>query len=224
MNEITGDAARMPDEFQQIWKAYDAKLERSLQLNLRLLKDVQTQKMRAELRPLTAAAVVYIVLGILWELLLVLILRLVWSQPVMAVSFIAFLLCGALAIGGYFKDIMVIRQVSYADNIVDTQKKLAALQSSMVRTLRVMWLQLPFWSTFFISNALIRNGGSRFLMIQIPITVLFIIAAIVLYRNITVENWSRKKWVRGLIRGSGFGRVSRAMEHLKEIEDFKRDC
>jgi hypothetical protein len=22
----------------------------------------------------------------------------------------------------------------------------------------------------------------------------------------------------------GFGRVSRAMEHLKEIEDFKRDC
>lgn len=224
MNEITGDAARMPDEFQQIWKAYDAKLERSLQLNLRLLKDVQTQKMRAELRPLMGAAVVYIVIGILWELLLGLILRLVWSQPVMAVSFIAFLLCSALAIGGYIKDIVVIRQVSYADNIVDTQKKLAALQSSMVRTLRVGWLQLPFWSTFFISNALIRNGGRQFLMIQIPITVVFIIAAIVLYRNITVENWSRKKWVRGMIQGSGFGRVNRAMEHLKEIEDFTKDC
>jgi len=142
----------------------------------------------------------------------------------MAVSFIAFLLCGALGIGGYFKDIRVIRQVSYADNIIDTQKKLAALQGSMVRTLRVMWLQLPFWSTFFISNALIRNGGRQFLMIQIPITVFFIIAAIVLYRNITVENWSRKRWVKGMLQGSGFGRVGRAMEHLKEIEDFKRDC
>jgi hypothetical protein len=59
-------------------------------------------------------------------------------QPVMAVSFIAFLLGDALAIGGYLKDIRVIRQ-----------------------------------------------------------------AAIVLYRNITVENWGRKKWVRGMIRGSG---------------------
>jgi Na+-driven multidrug efflux pump len=106
---------------------------------------------------------------------------------------------------------------------VDTQEKLAGLQSSIIRTLRITWVQLPFWSTFFISNALIRNGGRQFLMIQIPITLFFTIVAIFLYRNITVENAEKKKWVKGMIRGSGIKSVSRAMDFMREIEDFKKN-
>jgi hypothetical protein len=209
------------DEFQQIWKAYDAKLERSLQLNLRLLKDMQTQKARSALKTFVAGSFFMVVLGVLWVLLLGFILYHVWSQPVMAVSFVAFILCSAIAIGEYVRDIRVISRISYAENIVDTQEKLAGLQSSMIRSLRIVWLQLPFWSTFFISNELIRKGGSQFLMIQIPITLLLILAAIFLYRNITVENAKKKRWVKALIRGTGARTVARAMDFMKEIEDFK---
>ena len=209
------------DEFQQIWKAYDVKLERSLQLNLRLLKDVQTQKAKSLLQRLVSGLVVEIVLGLVWVLLLGWALYYVRSQPVMAVSFAAFIVASGVAIAECFKDIAIIRRISYADNIVDTQEKLAGLRLSIIRTLRVVWLQLPFWSTFFVSNAMIRDGGSRFWIIQTPITLGLTVAAIFLYRNITVENAKRKKWVRGLIRGSGARTVARAMDLMQEIEDFK---
>jgi hypothetical protein len=211
------------DEFQQIWKAYDAKLERSLQLNLRLLKDVQTQKAKSALKTFVAGSFFMVVFGGVWVLLLGFILYHVWSQPVMAVSFVVFILCSAIAIGEYVRDIRVISRISYAENIVDTQEKLAGLQSSMIGSLRVVWLQLPFWSTFFVSNAMIRDGGSRFWIIQTPITLGLTVAAIFLYRNITVENAKKKKWVRGLIRGSGARTISRAMDFMREIEDFKGD-
>jgi hypothetical protein len=211
------------DEFQEIWKAYDVKLERSLQLNLRLLKDVQTQKAKSALKPLVSAGVFGIVVGLLWEALLGFALYYVWSQPVMAVSFVAFILCTAVAIAGYISDLVVIRGISFADNIVDTQEKLVGLRSSIFRNLRIVWLQLPFWSTFFISNELLRKGGREFLLIQVPITLLLVGLAIFLYRNITVGNANKKKWVRGLIRGSGARSVFRAMELMREIGDFKMD-
>ena len=46
------------DEFQQIWKAYDVKLEKSLRLNLRLLQEVQSQKARSVLRSFIASRVI----------------------------------------------------------------------------------------------------------------------------------------------------------------------
>ena len=209
------------DEFQQIWKAYDAKLEKSLQLNLRLLKEMQTQKAKSALGTFVAGSFFMVVFGVVWVLLLGVLLVYVRSQPVMAVSFAAFIFCSVVAIGEYIRDIRVIRRIGYAENIVDTQEKLAGLQSSMIGSLRIVWLQLPFWSTFFISNELIRKGGTTFLMIQIPITLLLVVAAIFLYRNITVENAKKKKWVRALIRGTGARSVARAMDFMKEIEDFK---
>jgi hypothetical protein len=218
-----GEDVRIPDEFQRIWKAYDVKLERSLQLNLRLLEEVQTQKARSVLRSLVIGRIFGIVIGMVYGALLCVALYYVWSQPVMAVSFGVFILCTAIAIGKYIEDIAVIRRISYADNIVNTQEKLAKMQSSIIRTLRVSWLQLPFWATFFVSNKLLHDGGRGFLVYEAAIVVLFTLLAIFLYRNITVENAGKKKWVMGMIRGSGIRSVSRAIGHMKEIEDFKRE-
>lgn len=211
------------DEFQEIWKAYDRKLEKSLQFNLRLLKDVQTQKAKSVLQRLIAVRVFTIVIGAIYEALLIVAFVYVRSQPVMAVSFAVFILCTGLAIVESAKDIAVIRGISYAENVVDTQEKLAGLRSSIIRTLRISWIQLPFWSTFFVSNALLRNGGREFLLIEVPIVIVFSGLALFLYRNITVENANRKKWVKGMIRGTGFRSVVRAMELMKEIEEFRTE-
>jgi hypothetical protein len=209
------------DEFQQIWKAYDAKLERSLQLNLRLLSEVQSQKAKSVLRSFIAARVITIIIGAIYMLMLCFAFWFIHSQPVMAVSFGVFILCTALAIGESIQELGVIHGISYGDNVVDTQQKLAGIQSSIIRMLRISWIQLPFWSTFFVSNELLRKGGLEFLMIEIPIVLFFTILAVFLYKNITVENANKKKWVRGLINGSGIKSVTRAMDFMKEIEDFK---
>ena len=111
------------DEFQQMWKAYDVKLEKSLRLNLRLFQEVQSQKARSALRSLTVSRVIGIVIGILYVVLLVFAFWYVRTQPVMAVSFAVFIICSVIAIGMYIRELGVIRTISYGGNIVDTQQK-----------------------------------------------------------------------------------------------------
>jgi hypothetical protein len=84
-------------------------------------------------------------------------------------------------------------------------------------------VQLPFWSTFFVSNELLRKGGREFWMIEIPITLFLTILAVILYKNITIENAQKKKWIKGMIRGAGMKSVTRAMDFLQEIENFKSE-
>lgn len=211
------------DEFIQLWKAYDAKLEHSLQLNLRLLKEVQSQKMRSALRLVTAGRVIGIVLGVLYEIILGVACWYVRSQPVMAVSIGVFIVVTGIAIGAYWWELVLIGRIGYAENIVDTQEKLAGIQSSIIRTLRISWVQLPFWATFFVSNELIRKGGPVFWAVEILLVLAFTMVAAWLYRNLTPENAARKKWVKGLIRGTGWKSVAQAMEFLAEIEDFRRE-
>ena len=209
------------DEFIQIWKAYDARLERSLQLNIRLLEDVQVQKARSYLNALLLPRVIAIVLGILWESLLLLVLYHVWTQVVMAISICVFFICTGYTIIDCVKDIVVIRKISYVDNILETQEKMAALKRSIIRNTQLMWLQLPFWTTFFVSNAMIRDAGLRFWLIQIPVTTLFTLMTIYLYRNIVPENMTKKRWVRGSLYGSGIQTVNRAMDFIRDVEKFK---
>jgi hypothetical protein len=211
------------DEFQEIWKAYDRKLEKSLQLNLHLLKEVQSQKARSALRSFIAGRVIVIVIGILYLVMLGFAFWWVRTQPVMAVSFAVFILCTVIAIGEYIREIGVIPGISYGDNIVDTQAKLAGIQSGIVRSLRISWLQLPFWATFFVSNELLRKGGRVFFMVEVPIVLVLTILAVILFKNITIENAQKKKWVNAMIRSTGIKSVSRAMDFMKEIEDFKKD-
>jgi hypothetical protein len=211
------------DEFQEIWKAYDRKLEKSLQLNLHLLKEVQSQKAKSALRSFIAGRVIGVVFGMLYLALLCVAFWFVRTQPVMAVSLAVFIICTAIAIGEYIQEIGVIHGISYGDNIVDTQAKLAGIQGGIIRTLRISWLQLPFWATFFVSNELLRNGGRVFLMVEIPIVLVLTILAVILFKNITIENAQKKKWVKSLIRSTGIKSVSRAMDFMKEIEDFKKD-
>jgi len=211
------------DEFQEIWKSYDRKLEKSLQLNMHLLKEVQSQKARSALRSFIAGRVIGIVIGILYLALLCVGIWWVRTQPVMAVSFAVFISCTAIAIGEYIQEISVLRGMGYGDNIVDTQRKLAGIQTTIVRILRISWVQLPFWATFFVSNELLRKGGRMFLIVEIPIVLVLTILAVILFKNITIENAQKKKWVKSLITSTGIKSIARAMDFMKEIEDFKKD-
>jgi hypothetical protein len=211
------------DEFIQLWKTYDAKLEHSLQLNLRLLKEVQTQKTKSVLRMVMAGRVLGIVLGVLYEIILCVACWYVRSQPVMAISIGVFIVVTGIAMGAYWWEMVLIGRISYADNIVDTQEMLAGIQSSIIRTLRISWIQLPFWATFFVSNELMRKGGPVFWAVEIPMVLAFTVIAIILFRNLTPENMERRKWVRKLAQGTGWKSVTRAIGFMQEIKEFKQE-
>ncbi|HEV2482763.1 MAG TPA: hypothetical protein VGS79_24020 [Puia sp.] len=211
------------DEFQEIWKEYDRRLERSLSLSRRLFTDLQQQKVGAELRPVLRYRVVTIVVGIVWLLLMAFCLYVVRRQPVMAISFGAFCVCTIIGVAGAIRDVSVIRTVEFSDNVVETQRKLVKMQSTMLRDIRLAWLQLPFWASFFVSNGMIRAGGPAFFFVEVPVFLCLAGLAIFLYVNITAENVRKKMWVAAMVRGAGSRRLARALALLKELEEFEKE-
>jgi hypothetical protein len=126
-----------------------------------------------------------------------------------------------LAVAIYIKHIVLIKDLDYSQSITDTQKKLSKLQASTFNS-RFILLQTPFYSTFFWSTGMIEGGGMKFWLIAVPITLLFTLLTIWLYRNLTPGNM-HKKWVKALVKNDPEHiSVMQAQDFLNEIEEFKK--
>ncbi|HTI07968.1 MAG TPA: hypothetical protein VL832_05415 [Puia sp.] len=124
-----------------------------------------------------------------------------------------------IAIVVYIKHIVIIKQINYSDSITNTQERLSALQSSTIDIGRILWLQLPFWSTFFWNTEWMMKD-IKFWLIAFPVTLVLAGLAIWLYRNISLKN-SHRKWFKILFSSREWTSVIKAMEFMKEIEAFK---
>ena len=122
----------------------------------------------------------------------------------------------------YIRHIILIRQISYSNSITETQKKISALQTSTINIGRVLWAQLPFHTTWFWSSRMIDYSTWKTWLIPIPVTLLFVFAAIWLLRNISLKN-ADKKWFRILFGSTEWTSLIKAKNFLHEIEDFKKE-
>ena len=216
-------------EIKNTWKAYDKMIEESkvlnLQswvLNLRCFETLQAQKAKSNLRSLIIPKIVVIILGVGWVWFLVMMLFFLHSQIIIAISLIIIIALTIACMVIYIQNITVIAQINYTDSITETQEKIAFLQSSIVNSIRIGWLQLPFYTTCFITNKLLTAGSVQFWISQVSVTLLFTWLAVFLFRNISLKNRNRK-WVKKLLQGYGLSRVSKAMDFIEEIEQFKKD-
>jgi ABC-type dipeptide/oligopeptide/nickel transport system permease component len=218
-------------ELKNIWRSYDRKIEearllnlQSWALNLRCFESIQVGKAKSKLQSLSRFKIFAVVLGIVWVLFLGLLVAVNhFNNIFFSVSVTMVMLFSIFAIAVYIKHIILINQINYSENITDTQKKLAALELSTIHSTRIVWLQLPFYTTWFWSSQFIRDTGIWFWLIVLPVALLFCAAAIFLSRNITTENM-HKKWVRALMMaGPEYTSVIKAREFITEIEAFKKD-
>ena len=216
-------------EIKNMWKEYDRMIEESKVLNLQswalnlsCFEALQTQKVKSKLMALILPEIIVIILGIGWISFIGIIFYYTLSQIFIAISLGMIIILTIIAIVIYIQNIVTITRINYSESIVETQKKIVFLQSSIINSIRISWLQLPFYTTWHITNKLAATGGLQFWIIQIPVTLLFLWLAIFLFKNISLKNTNRK-WVKGLLRGYGLSRISKAMEFIKEIEEFKKD-
>lgn len=216
---------------KNIWQSYDRKIEearvlnlQSWALNLRCFETIQTQKAKSKLDSLVTFKIWAVALGIIWVLFLgILIYGNRFENPYFGVSVSFIMLFSLIAVVVYIKHIIIIKQINYAENITDTQKKLAQLQVSTIKFTGIVWLQMPFHTTWFWHSKWILFSSLKFWLIPFPITLLFTFLAIYLYRNINLENM-HKKWVRALMMaGPEYKSVIKAIDFINEIDAFKKD-
>lgn len=210
-------------ELKSIWNAYDKKLERSLKLNMRLLEGIQKDKAKSKLNSLVSVKVLGVVIGAIWVLFLGLLVygnhfkNVYFSTSVAMVMFFSI-----IAIAAYIRHIVLISQIDYTESITATQTRLAQLQVSTINSTRFVWLQLPFYTTFFWNQDWM-NKDMGFWLIAFPITLLFTAIAIWLYKSIAPENL-HKPWVRKFMMvGIEYKYVLSANELLQEIEEFRKE-
>ena len=218
-------------ELQNIWKAYDTKIEESRILNLqswvlnfKCFESLQTYKAKSKLDKLAQFKVWAVLLGILWVLFLgILVYANHFQNLYFSVSVLMIMLFSLFATVIYIIHIILIKKINYGDTITATQKKLAKIQASTINSTRILWLQLPFHTTWFWHSKWVFTIGLKFWLIALPVTLLFTWLAIFLYRNIRLENMD-KKWLRTLMMsGPEYTSIVKAMDFINEIDSFKKE-
>lgn len=214
---------------KNLLEVYNQQLEESRVLNMqswalnyKCFEMLQNQKVKSKLNALVAIKIAAVVLGIIWVLFLgVLVYGNQLANLYFTVSVIVVMLFSVLAIAVYIKQIVLLKQIDYSESITDTQQKLAVLQLATIQIVRISFLQMPFYTTWFWSAKWMMSGTS-FWLVSFPVTILFAILAIWLYKNISIKNINSKKG-RWLMSGPEFSYIVKAKNFLDEIEDFRKD-
>lgn len=219
------------DELQNIWQAYDKKLEnskllnmQSWVLNMQCFEDLQKQKAKVRLNKLATLKIWTVIFGIIWVLFLLFLVvnSLVFSKIAFVISVGMIALITSIGIGLYIKQVILIKEIDNSESVTFVQQKLAALQSSTLNIPRVLFLQSPFYCTWFFTPAWVTSGDSGFWFIAVPITLLFAYLSYWLYKNINYKNMD-KKWFRILFSSTEWTSVIKAKGFIDEIEMFKQD-
>ncbi len=218
-------------ELQNIWKAYDRKLEearvlnlQSWALNFKSFEAIQTQKAKSKLNALGRFKTWAIVAGILWVAFLAFLIyhSLTFSKIFFVLSAGIIALTTLIAVIVYIQHVIWIRQIDNSESVVDVQKKAAKLQTSTLQIVRILFLQMPFYTTFWFTPQMLMSGDVKFWFISFPIVLLFSFFSIWLYRNINFRNVN-KKWFKILFNSPEWTSVAKAIQFVKEIEDYKND-
>ena len=215
-------------DFINIWKEQNAKIEKSLAINKLLLKESIGRKAESALENLVVLKTAGIIAFVLYLILLGYILVYALSNYTSAsnyfiVSVAAIALINLKGFTDYIKHLAWAKNINYDGSVMEIQKQLSKIQLSIINHSKIMSLQFPFFTTFYLSNNWFpQEVGLPYIIFQIVITGSFIYLSYFLYTNSKPENLN-KKWFRNLIAGSGGKSVEKAIEFYKEMEAFEKE-
>jgi len=196
----------------------------SWMLNIRTYEDLQTQKAKSKLNSLGSFKKRVIIAGVLLiAFLLFLILNSLKLSNIFFVSSLsAIVVFNIIAIVVYIRQILLINDIDNSESLTEAQEKTAKLQASTLQITRILFLQTPFYSTFFWNPEMITSNPVKFFLITLPVSLLFLFLSIWLFRNINYKNME-KKWFRVLFGSSEWTSVVQAIKFMNEIEEFKKE-
>lgn len=209
-------------ELQQIWKSYDEKLQEQLVFNRKNAADITKMKMKNELTSMRPIKIFTVLLGILWVLFLdVLVINLFSvGSPFFLISAGFISLVNKIAVGMYLYQLILISVININAPVISTQRKIAGMVTSTLWVTRILMLQLPFWTTFFLSASWIGTGNPVFWVIQVLVTVGCAGLSIWLFNNIRYEN-KDKGWFRLLFGRYEWTPIMQAKEMLLQIKEYE---
>ncbi len=213
-------------KIKELWQASNDKMEQSLSLIQKNTEDITKMKVQTLLSSMKPIKIFTIVIGLLWvglgSVILINLFMNAFNQVSLFFLFSAsiqvFLTAIALVI--YVYQLVLIHQIDISGPILETQEKLTRLKSSTLWVTRFLFLQLPVWTTFYLSEGMFKKENFLLLLIQVSMTLLLTLAAIWLFVNIKYEN-KDKKWFQLIFNGKEWDPVMKSIKLFKELKAFK---
>jgi hypothetical protein len=215
------------NELKSLWQSANEKLERSLQVSQKNTDEIMRLKAQNVLGSMKPIKIFTLFVGIIWVLFggTIVTNLFVYAYDKVSLFFLysaaVQLLLTALAIGIYLYQLIMISNVNISDSVITAQKKLSYLKSSTLWSAKILFLQLPFWTTFYLSKEMIVSGNIAYILINGFFTLLFAYLAIWLFFNIKYEN-RNKKWFQWIFRGREWQPILQAMEWLNQIDNYQQ--
>ena len=215
-------------ELLRLWKKQENKIDELLNINSQLLKEQISQKARKALVGLKAEKVLGIVTGAIYILFLGALLGIgVAATPYKIDFFVlsigAIFLVNLKVFIDYIRHLVMVSQINFERPVADIQEQLLTLKLSLINSTRFVVLQIPFYTTWHLSNSWFPNHvNPSWVIIQYVITGLFACLAVFLFWYIKPKN-AGKKWVKWVISSAGISHIEKSLIQLQELKDFKAD-
>lgn len=213
-------------ELKKLWKTTNSKLEESFVTHKNNTEDISHEKIHGMLVSMKPIKIYTLLLGILWVgigggALISLYLN-SYREANKFFLFSASIQVGltAIALFVYLYQLITIYQVDITEPIIRTQEKLASLKTTTLWVTRILFLQLPVWTTFWWNETMLTDWGILQWVVILFFTISFTAIAIWLFFNIKYEN-RNKKWFQLIFSSKEWTPLTKSMELLEQVKEYK---
>ena len=151
-----------------------------------------------------------------------------WGNWTLVVSGGILAVWSFIATASAIYQLQLIINLDYSKPVVQLQRKLMKLKTSIIKNLRLAGWVLPFYMAFVVVGFqvlfgvdIIREMESQVLIWNGIVSVLLVFVSLWIHEKLSPKN-ADKDWLNWLIRGSG-SQVNEALEFLKEIDEFEEE-
>jgi hypothetical protein len=209
-------------ELKKLWQATNLKLEESLVISRNNSNEIAKMKIHNIMGTMKPIKIFTLLIGILWVGITGTLVVNLFLKVNLFFLFSAIIQIGltAIALIIYIYQLIKIYEVDITDPVLKTQNRLAYLKTSTLWITRILFLQLPVWTTFYWNTSMLESGNWFLWIIQGMVTLSSAYVAIWLFFNIRYEN-KDKKWFKLIFIGKEWTPLMKSMELLEQIEDYR---
>lgn len=214
-------------ELKMLWKSYNEKVEKSLTLNKQNADDISKMKVQSLLSSMKPIKIFTLIAGIVWSVPLAFILVNLFLfgydkvSPFFLYSASIQVLLTIIATAVYIYQLDLIYKIDFSTPVITMQESLSKLKISTLWAGRILFLQLPVWTTFYLTENTILQGTLFHLIIQGVVTFSFAFVGIWLFININYKN-RNKKWFQRIFKGKEWTPLLKSMDLLEQVEEYKK--
>ena len=218
-------------ELKQIWNEYDHKLDKNLQLNMQVLKQLNLDKAKNKLNRLLWFKGMEVAIFLLLAVSLGNFIADNWPTLQFVVSGLILAAILLMWIISVVKQIVIITdlQMGYADAIAPIQKKMEQLKLYILNYTKYSFVLLPLYPVMmlvagkaFLNVDLFKAQHGLYFISNVVLGLILIPVALWFFKQLSPKNISESV-SKNLLVGTGWQHANSAHNFLNEIEKFQQE-